>query len=311
MKDSFGRDITYLRLSVTRRCNLNCVYCGKAGCEKKEEELTAEQFALLAAAFADCGVRKIRLTGGEPLVRGGIVEIVRYLRAIPSLETLALTTNGVYLARYADELRRAGLDSVNVSLDSTDGATYRRLTGADVLHKVFAGIEEAERAGLAPIRINAVLMKGVNADGAADLIDLARRKRVDVRFIELMPFSEEGEDASRRVTGAEILEQFPFLRETGGTDGTAVYYTAEGFAGRVGLIDPVSRKFCDQCSRVRLLCDGSVKPCLGDPAEYDLKPFLNDPARLREEIRQIIQKKPAGHRFGEAKQFHGLNQTGG
>ena len=118
MKDSFGRDITYLRLSVTRRCNLNCVYCGKADCEKKEEELTAEQFALLAAAFADCGVRKIRLTGGEPLVRGDIVEIVRYLRAIPSLETLALTTNGVYLARYAEDLRQAGLDSVNISLDA-------------------------------------------------------------------------------------------------------------------------------------------------------------------------------------------------
>lgn len=311
MKDSFGREISYLRISVTQRCNLNCVYCGKIDCAKKEAELDPDSFYRIAKAFAACGIKKIRVTGGEPLVRNDVCEIIRLLRSLPAIETMALTTNGVYLKQRAKELKAAGLDSVNVSLDSTDGSTYRHLTGADVLERVLEGIDEAERVGLSPIKINAVLMKGVNDDGASQLIELAQKRQIDVRFIELMPFSDEGEDRSLIVTGDEILRQFPFLKPIPSENGTAKYYSADGFQGRVGLINSVSHKFCADCNRVRLLCDGKVKPCLGYDAAYDVTPFLNDEKKLEEEIKSIIMKKPAGHRFESQSAAHGLNRTGG
>lgn len=311
VKDSFGREISYLRISVTQRCNLNCVYCGKEDCAKKTAELTPLQYYTIAKAFAGCGIKKIRITGGEPLVRKDIAEIVRLIRTIPEMETLSLTTNGVYLKRYAKELKAVGLDSVNISLDSTDGSTYRHLTGADVLQKVMEGIDEAEEAGLSPIKINAVLMKGVNSDGAGELIHLAKERKIDVRFIELMPFSDEGENTDLMVTGDEILQQFPFLSPAESEESTAKYYTADGFHGRVGLINPVTHKFCGDCNRVRLLCDGKVKPCLGFDTAYDIMPYINDEEKLINEIKNIILQKPAGHHFENKEATHGLNRTGG
>ena len=312
MKDKFGREIDYLRVSITTRCNLNCIYCGKADCEKKEQELPAETICAIVRDFAVCGIKKVRVTGGEPLVRADVCDIVRGIRAIPEIETIGLTTNGVLLEQYAQPLFDAGLDSVNVSLDSTDGSTYRHLTGADVLDKVLRGIKAAQSAGLSPIRLNAVLMKGVNDDGAKDLIALAKDSPIDVRFIELMPFSGVGEDNDRRVTGDEILRQFSFLRPLDTQEAaTARYYTADGFQGRIGLISPVSHQFCDQCRRVRLLSDGSVKPCLAFDDSYDLTAYENDPAARRTRIREIIFQKPAGHNFGGDKTTHGLNRTGG
>lgn len=311
MKDSFGRDITYLRVSVTERCNLNCVYCGKTDCAKKENELTAGEIAAIASAFADSGVTKIRLTGGEPLVRKDICTIAARLRALPGLRTLALTTNGVYLQQYAGPLKQAGVDSVNVSLDSTDGSVYRKLTGADVLQRVLGGIEEARRVGLTPVKINAVLMRGVNEDSADALIDLARTQAVDVRFIELMPFSDAGEDAARVVTNNALLARFPFLQPLHMRDGTAEMYTSPGFCGRVGFISPISHRFCGTCNRMRLLSDGRVKLCLGDETTVDLRPLVGQPDKLAAAVRDCIQRKPAGHRFGEQTQPHGLNRTGG
>ncbi|MCR4564047.1 MAG: GTP 3',8-cyclase MoaA [Clostridiales bacterium] len=311
MKDSFGREISYLRISVTQRCNLNCVYCGKTDCAKKETELSPENYYLIAKAFAKCGIKKVRITGGEPLVRNDICEIIKLIRSIPEIETLSLTTNGVFLKKYAQDLKSAGLDSVNISLDSTDGSTYRHLTGEDVLKKVLEGIDEAEKVGLSPIKINAVLMKGVNDDGAQELIELAKTRNIDVRFIELMPFSAEGENPSLIVKGDEILKQFPFLQPVESEEGTAKYYSADGFEGRVGLINPVTHKFCDKCNRVRLLSDGKVKPCLGYDTAYDIMPFINDGEKLIKEIKEIIKKKPAGHSFEDKKASHGLNKTGG
>ena len=311
MKDSFGREINYLRVSVTERCNLSCVYCGKSDCAKKENELTADEIVSIASAFVSCGVDKIRLTGGEPLVRSDICEIAARLHELPGLRTLALTTNGVYLAQVAAALKKAGVDSVNISLDSTDGSTYRKLTGADVLHRVLEGIDEARRVGLAPVKINAVLMRGVNEDSAASLIDLAREQDVDVRFIELMPFSDAGEDATRIVTNDELLEKFSFLQPLSVRDGTAELYTAQGFRGRVGFISPISHRFCGTCNRMRLLSDGKVKLCLGDAATVDLRPLVGQPDKLIEAAQNCIKNKPAGHRFGEQTQPHGLNRTGG
>ncbi len=311
MKDSFGREISYLRISITQRCNLNCVYCGKDDCAKKAEELSPEAYYKIAKAFAKCGITKVRITGGEPLVRADVPEIVRLIASIEGIETVALTTNAVYLKQYAKRLKDAGLTGVNISLDSTDGSTYRHLTGADVLHKVFAGIEAAEAAGLAPVKINAVLMKGVNADGAEAMIRLAKEKPIDVRFIELMPFSEKGENEALRVTGDELLAKFPFLQPVESEEGTARYYQGDGFLGRVGFINPVSRKFCSECNRIRLLCDGKIKPCLGQEKTFDVLPFFHDEQRLCEEIKKIIFQKPAGHNFELKRQMHGLNQTGG
>ena len=311
MKDSFGREITYLRVSVTQRCNLNCVYCGREDCAKKEEELSADEIKAIVYAFSKCGINKVRITGGEPLVRSDICEIIKAIRSVDSIKTVALTTNGVYLKQYANELKAAGLDSVNISLDSTDGSTYRHLTGADVLHKVFEGIDEAEKAGLVPIKINAVLMKGVNSDGAGELINLARERKVDVRFIELMPFSDSGEDKSLIVTGEEILNEHSYLKPLDITEGTAQYYAACGFKGRVGLISPVSKKFCNNCNRIRLLSDGKLKPCLGFDTLYDIMPYINDENELINKVKEIITKKPAGHHFENEKPAHGLNKTGG
>ena len=311
MKDSFGREISYLRISITQRCNLNCVYCGKEDCSKKATELTPEMYYRIVKAFAQCGITKVRITGGEPLVRADVTEIVRLIASVEDIETIALTTNAVYLKRYAKALKEAGLTGVNISLDSTDGSTYRHLTGADVLDKVFAGIEAAELAGLAPIKINAVLMKGVNADGAEALIHLAKEKPVDVRFIELMPFSDNGENEALRVSGNEILTQFPFLQPVESEEGTAKYYQGEGFRGRVGFINPVSQRFCSECNRIRLLCDGKIKPCLGQEKTFDILPLLNDEQRVCEEIKKIIFQKPAGHNFELKQQTHGLNKTGG
>lgn len=310
VKDSFGRDITYLRVSVTQRCNLNCVYCGKEDCVKKAEELSPNQYFKIVKAFSKCGIKKVRITGGEPLVRSDITEIISLIRTISEIEKISLTTNGVYLKKYARELKSAGLDSVNISLDSTDGSTYRHLTGADVLEKVLEGIDEAEKVGLEPIKINAVLMKGVNSDGAGELINLAKERKIDVRFIELMPFSDEGENEKLLVTGDEILEQFPFLKPIG-YEGTAKYYKDDGFSGRIGLINPVTNKFCNECNRVRLLCDGKIKLCLGYDTAYDILPYIDDENELVNEMESIILKKPSGHNFENKSFAHGLNKTGG
>lgn len=311
MKDSFGREISYLRVSVTERCNLNCVYCGKTDCAKKGAELSPDVIEKLVRAFAKCGINKVRVTGGEPLVRSDICEIVKRISGIDCVKTVSLTTNGVYLKQYAKDLKNAGLDSVNISLDSTDGSTYRHLTGADVLEKVLEGIDEAENVGLSPVKVNAVLMKGVNCDGAEELVNLAKTRKIDVRFIELMPFSDSGIDKKLIVTGADILKQFPFLKPLGYYEGTAEYYSADGFSGRVGLINPITKKFCSDCNRIRLLADGKVKPCLGYDEAYDVMPFIDDENKLENEIRNIILKKPAGHSFEDGKKHEGLNRTGG
>ena len=311
MKDSFGREISYLRVSVTERCNLNCVYCGKTDCAKKDNELSADSIYKIVSAFACCGINKVRITGGEPLVRSDICEIVKRIRSVDGIKTLSLTTNGVYLAKLAKDLKDAGLDSVNISLDSTDGSTYRHLTGADVLNKVLEGIDQAQKVGLSPIKINAVLMKGVNSDGADELVNLAKTKNIDVRFIELMPFSDSGIDKKLIVTGNDILEQFPYLKPLGFFEGTAEYYSADGFKGRVGLINPITKKFCSDCNRIRLLADGKIKPCLGYDEAYDIMPYIDNENELENEIRNIILKKPSGHSFEDGKKHEGLNRTGG
>ena len=316
MIDSYGRKINYLRVSVTKRCNLNCSYCGACN-EKDNTELTAEQIEKIVRAFAHCGITKVRLTGGEPLVRRDICDVAERISRIDGIKKLALTTNGIRLKELAPSLKDAGVTAVNISLDTTDPEQYKQLTGFDGLQKVFDGIAECEKARLSPLRLNAVLIKGQNDSQAESLINIARNRKIDVRFIELMPFSDEGENESLIIKGEDILKQFPFLKpissdKTDFEKSVARYYEAEGFKGRIGFITPISDKFCSECNRIRLLSDGKVKVCLGNEEVINLMDVIDNEELLRESVREAIISKPMEHKFscGYGKN-HGLNKIGG
>ena len=316
MIDNYGRKINYLRVSVTKRCNLNCSYCGARN--EKADELNAEEFEKAVRAFASCGITKVRLTGGEPLVRKDITEIAKRISSIEGIEKIAVTTNGILLKEYAKELKNAGVTAVNISLDTTDREQFKEITGYDGLYKVFEGIAECERVELSPIRLNAVLTRGKNENEAENLINIARDRKIDVRFIELMPFSNEGENEELVIKGEEILAKFsqlkPFVKEGTGDfeKSVAKYYTAENFKGRVGFITPVSDRFCSECNRIRLLSDGKVKPCLGNSDVFDIREFLSDEERLKKVIEKIILSKPREHSFSCGYgNHHGLNLIGG
>ncbi len=312
MIDSYNRDINYLRVSVTKRCNLNCSYCG--ACKTDEKELTPEQIERIVKAFASLGFTKVRLTGGEPLVRQDITEIAERISRIDTIKKLAITTNGINLGPMAQQLKKAGVNAVNISLDTTDPVQFRALTGADKLDKVFFGIEECERVGLTPIRLNAVLIRGQNDNQAESLINIAKDRNIDVRFIELMPFSDEGENESLIVKGEEILARFPFLKKahTEKEKSVAQYYVADNFKGRVGFINPVSDKFCSKCNRIRLLSDGKLKPCLGSDTVFDLMKYIDDEEKLLKQIEKAILSKPTEHKFSCGYgNSHGMNTIGG
>lgn len=316
MIDGYGRKIDYLRVSVTKRCNLNCTYCG-AECEK-DSELSREEIIKLVSVFARLGITKVRLTGGEPLVRSDICEIAEGIAKIKGIKKLALTTNGVLIPKYAARLKAAGVNAVNISLDTTDKEQYKQITGFDLLDKVYEGIDEAERVGLSPIRLNAVLIRGQNDNQAEKLISIARQRKIDVRFIELMPFSDEGDNERLVIKGEEILKAFPYLKEINEKEkgsfekSVARYYSAEGFSGRVGFITPVSDKFCGECNRIRLLSDGKVKPCLGSERVFDLKAYLDNEELLLKKAEEAILSKPMEHKFSCGYgHSHGLNKIGG
>ena len=314
MKDRFGREINYLRLSVTQRCNLNCLYCG-AECPDINE-MTVDEIRQAVEAFALCGINKVRLTGGEPLVRSDIAEIAAVINRTDGIKKTVITTNGVSLKKYAAELKEAGVSAVNVSIDSLDRENYKRITGRDCLTQVLEGLDEAEKVGL-KLRINAVLIRGENDSEAEHLISLARDRKIDVRFIELMPFSDAGKNEELIIKGDELLERFNFLKpvkinKNGFEQSVARYYEADGFKGQIGLITPVSEKFCDECNRIRLLSDGKVKPCLGHDEIYDLRPFFGDREKLVEEIKNAILSKPKGHEFNCGYgNTHAMNKIGG
>lgn len=316
MIDSYGRKINYLRVSVTKRCNLNCSYCGACN-EKDDTELTAEQTEKIVRAFADCGITKVRLTGGEPLVRKDICDIAERISRIDGIKKLALTTNGIRLKEFAKPLKDAGVTAVNISLDTIDPQQYKTLTGYYGLSKVFDGINECEKVGLSPIRLNAVLIKGQNDSQAESLINIAKSRKIDVRFIELMPFSDEGENEKLVIKGEDILKQFPDLRpvttsESDFEKSVARYYEADGFKGKIGFITPISDKFCSECNRIRLLSDGKVKACLGNDEVIDLMDVIDNEELLTKRVREAIISKPMEHKFSCGYgASHGLNKIGG
>lgn len=300
MLDSFGRHITYLRLSLTERCTLKCSYCRKDEGEcPKAEELSADEFIRLTRVFADLGIQKVRLTGGEPLLRHEILEIVAGISRIPGVSDLSLTTNGQFLAPLAKGLKAAGLERVNISLDSLNPITFNKLTGGD-LQLTLEGIQAAIEAGLTPVRLNCVLMRGVNDGEAEALLRLTKENPIDMRFIEYMPIGENPGYAG--VSNQELIDRFPDLIAVPPRYPfqVAKEFRLPGHLGRVGLICAISDHFCGECNRIRVTSDGKARPCLASDVEIDLRDALkkHDDAGLEALIRQAVWAKPRQHQFG-------------
>ena len=315
MLDGEGRLIEYLRLSVTDRCNCRCTYCMPAGGVPMlghRDILSFEELTEVVAACAQLGVRKVRLTGGEPLVRRGLPELVRMIRAVPGVEELAMTTNATLLAPVAAELHRAGLDRLNVSLDTLDAARYAELTRSGSLEDALAGLAAARDAGFSHTKVNCVLMGGVNDADVPRLAELARTEPIDVRFIELMPMGPCAAWPKARFIPAEtVLEAVPGL-EPLRRDGVAELWHAPGWEGNVGLIRPMSHRFCDGCSRIRVTADGRLKPCLHSAAEIPLRGLHGE--ALLAELRRGIAAKPAYHHMDQdhaSQSARDMNEIGG
>ena len=296
MRDQFGRSITYLRLSVTDRCNYRCRYCmPPEGVPHKAhgDICSLEELRDMAAAAVVCGVRKIRVTGGEPLVRRGVVDLCRMLRALPGVEELCITTNGALLESMAEPLRQAGVDRLNISLDTLRPDRFRAITRLGELADVRRGIRAAEAAGFSHLKLNCVLMGGVNDDEIADFVALTRERPWQVRFIELMPMGPcAGWDRDRFVPVTRVLERCPELRSER-SEGVAECYRLPGAAGTVGFITPMSHAFCGTCDRIRITADGRLKPCLHSMEEIPLRGLKG--TDLTEAVRQGIARKPLGH----------------
>lgn len=315
MLDWMGRDIHYLRISLTERCNLKCIYCREesAFCKAKDE-LTLSDLTRLMESFVELGISKVRLTGGEPLVRHELEQIVEMISSYPQIKDLSMTTNGQGLESRLHALHAAGLHRVNISLDSLDPVRFGRMTRGGELRETLLAIRAALKENMA-VKINVVLIRGENDAEINDFIELARLYPIDVRFIELMPFSTLGTAEDLRITGSEILIQHPELYpvEAHYPSQPSVDYQATGFAGRIGLINPISHKFCAACNRVRLTSDGKLRMCLGREEETDLRPWLNrSQAQLTHVMRRAIYSKPEAHGF--EKHYHAvraMNQIGG
>ena len=313
MLDGFARSITYLRISITDRCNYRCRYCmPEEGVEKRAhgDFCSLEELRDMAAAAVRCGVKKIRVTGGEPLVRRGAVDFCRMLAEIPGVEELCLTTNGSLLAEQAAALREADVTRLNVSLDTLNEERFRAITRAGALSDVLRGLESAERAGFEKIKLNCVLLGGVNDDEIADFAALTRAHDWQVRFIERMPMGC-GRDFGAYLPAQTVLERCPEL-EPVSHDGVAACCRFPGAKGTVGLIAPMSHAFCSECSRVRITADGKLKPCLHSAAELSLRGLSGD--ELEAAIRRGILMKPERHHMdktGETEAQRGMFAIGG
>jgi cyclic pyranopterin phosphate synthase len=303
--DAYGRKHDYLRISVTDRCNLRCIYCMGADGVKQippREILSYEEILQVVKAGAALGIRRIRLTGGEPLVRKDLLYLVREIARVPGIEDLAMTTNGILLPRGAAELKQAGLRRVNISLDSLDAAVYSRITRGGDLEQVLAGIEAALAAGLAPVKINTVLMKGLNHAEVPAFLNLVLEKPVHVRFIEYMPIGDHDRGYGRRYlpleyirkTAARLgLELTPAAPPVGA--GPAESFTLPGGKGTVGLIHPISAHFCAGCNRLRLTAEGRLKSCLYWQDEHPVRPALGDAGALQALLQEVLRLKPGRH----------------
>ena len=307
LRDAHNRTIRDLRISLTDRCNFRCFYClpnGEPAMARKETLLSFEEIEYVSDIFVSLGIEKIRLTGGEPLIRRDVAKLVEKLtRLKPALKDIALTTNGFDLPRHAEALKEAGLDRVTISLDSLDAANFADITGVDALGKVIDAIDTALRFGFDPVKINAVIVRGRNDHEIVDFARFARESGVSMRFIEFMPLDSGHEwDRGMVVSGREIREAidavYPLERigESRGTETAWKYGFADGAPGEIGIIAPVTEMFCGQCSRIRLTADGQIRTCLFSTNEHDLRGVIRSGAARNEVIEfienAVLQKEP-------------------
>ena len=315
MKDNLGRKINYLRLSVTDRCNLRCQYCLPANGKlpgPHREILTAKEISRIVHAAASLGIEKVRITGGEPLMRPDILDICASISAHPRIKELCLTTNGIFLEKMAKPLADAGVNRVNISLDTLDSVKYRSITRTGCLSDALKGIQAAKQAGLSPIKINVVLIGGFNDGEIGDFAALTLSESYEIRFIELMPVGPAYRwDSSCFLPAQAVLDHLPGLLPLPDRQGTAVLYHLPGAKGDIGLIRPVSHCFCDSCNRIRITADGHLKGCLLSSKEIDLRAQTDE--GLLKSLRKGIFSKPSRHHLSDspAEIRRGMSQIGG
>ena len=317
MIDRLGRNITYLRISLTDKCNLRCRYCmpEEGVCKRSHHEMMNEDEVVTAVEVAaSLGIHKIRLTGGEPLVKRNIISICRRVAAVEGITEVCLTTNGILLPQLGKQLKEAGVNRLNLSLDTLDPEKYAHITRIGKLEQFQAGLEAALEAGFEKVKLNAVLIGGFNDDEIEDLAHLTMKYPVDMRFIELMPIQDHdefGEEAY--VPYSRVLEKLPEAKPMPQDGGVAKLYRLPGAKGNIGLISPVSAHFCGECNRIRLTADGKLKPCLHAPDEFSIKGL--DFEGMKKVFEQAIWNKPAWH--GDLDALHrsqagrNMNEIGG
>ncbi|MEW5057879.1 MAG: GTP 3',8-cyclase MoaA [Cycloclasticus sp.] len=324
--DKFGRQVTYVRLSVTDRCDFRCVYCMSEEMTflPREEVLTLEEISLLSQAFVELGVNKIRITGGEPLVRKGVVGLLGNIAKLDGLDELVITTNGSQLVKLAQPLKEAGVKRVNISLDSLDPDKFKKVTRVGELSTVLAGIQAAKKAGFEKIKLNAVILKNRNDDEINRLVQYAMDEGLDISFIEEMPLGAISEHSraeayySSDQIKQDIEQQFELLESSKTTGGPARYYEVAGYDNLVGFISPHSHNFCDTCNRVRVTASGLLLLCLGQEHSMDLKRVLRQGDASLYSVKQALiesmEIKPKGHDFKLSEQpviFRHMSVTGG
>jgi cyclic pyranopterin phosphate synthase len=321
--DSFQRQINYLRISITDFCNLNCVYCSESSVPRlpREEILRYEEIKRLISIAAAMGIKKVRLTGGEPLLRPDLTRLVQMISGTPGIDDIALTTNGTLLSTYAVELKNAGLTRVNVSLDTLRADRFRAITGNDKLADVLAGIELARQVGLTPVKVNIVVMRGQNDNEVIDFARKAVNDAWDIRYIEYMPFGGSDVERGRLVSSQELMERLRILGQLVpcGTEignGPARYFRVPGARGTIGFISPITEHFCSTCNRLRITADGQLRPCLLDDDEIDIKKALRSDvsdAELKALIERAVTIKRERHHLNEGEQApeRPMRQIGG
>ncbi|HCU90007.1 MAG TPA: GTP 3',8-cyclase MoaA [Gammaproteobacteria bacterium] len=324
--DKFGRRVNYVRISVTDRCDFRCVYCMSEDMQfvPRAKILTLEELKQIATAFVELGVEKIRITGGEPLVRRNVLKLLRDIAQLEGLRELTITTNGSQLQRLAKKVRAAGVRRLNISLDSLDHDLFRRLTRTGNLGKVLQGIEAASKAGFEKIKINAVILKNRNHLEIASLVEFAIQREMDISFIEEMPLGMIGDHDraeayySSDEIRSDLEERYTLIPTSETTGGPSRYFEIAQTGTKVGFISPHSHNFCDTCNRVRLTAEGRLLLCLGQEHSIDLRhvirSFPNNQDRLKDAIRQSMSIKPQGHNFDLTEQpviFRHMSATGG
>ena len=317
MIDQHGRTITYLRISVTDKCNLRCRYCmpEEGVCKKSHADmLTEDEIIAAVEAAASLGITKIRITGGEPLVKKNILSICRRTAAVPGIQEVCLTTNGILLPQLAKDLKEAGVKRINLSLDTLDPEKYAYITRIGTLENFRAGLDAALEAGFEKVKINSVLIGGFNDDEIEAMARLTLEYPLDMRFIELMPMYDSGDfGASAYVPYARVLEKLPEAEKVSQDGGVAKLYRLPGAKGNIGLISPLNAHFCGECNRLRLTSDGNLKPCLHSADEYSIKGL--NPEEIKAVFEQAIWNKPAWHgdldAVNRSKAGRNMNEIGG